>query len=80
MSGSAIVVEMKVAVAANNIEISKSTCWTHMRAALTNNGVALSPQKPGGVFLPSHIEKKIAKIARGLRARKFPVFAAEVIS
>ncbi len=51
-----------------------------MMAALTNNGVAVSPQKPGGVSLPSHIEKEVAKIVRELRARKFPVFASEVIS
>ena len=80
VSGNAVVREMQASLATLNIEISKSTCWTHLRAALTNNGVAVSPQKPGGVSLPSHIEKKIAKIVRGLRARKFPVFASDVIN
>jgi hypothetical protein len=70
---------MQATLAANNIEISKSICWTHLKAALNNNGVAVSPQKPGGASLPSHIEKKIANIDRGLRARKFPVFASEVM-
>jgi hypothetical protein len=79
VSGNAVVREMQASLATLNIEISKSTCWTHLRAALTNYGVAVSPQKPGGVLLPSHIEKKIAKIVRGLRARKFPVFASHVI-
>jgi hypothetical protein len=79
VSGNAVVKEMQVALATNDIEINKSTCWTYLRAALSNNGVAVSTQKSGGVSLPSHIEKKIAKIIRGLGARKFPVFASEII-
>ena len=50
-----------------------------MSAALSNNDVAVSPQKPGGVSLPYHVEKKFAKIVRGLRVRRFPVFASEFI-
>ena len=30
--------------------------------------------------MPSHTEKKIAKIVCGLRAMKVPIFASEVIS
>ena len=59
VSGNAVVREMQASLATFNIEISKSTCWTHLTEALTNNGVAVSPQKPGGASLPSHIEKKI---------------------
>ena len=62
MSGNAVVKEMQYGLAANDIEISKSTCWTYLRSSLSNNSVAVSPQKPGGGSLPSYIEKKIAKI------------------
>ena len=48
--------------------------------ALKNDCIGISPQKPGGVFLPSHVEKKIAAVVRGLRERKFPVFASEIMS
>jgi hypothetical protein len=61
VSGNAVVKEMQVALATNDIEISKSTCWTHLRADLSNNGIAIYPQKPGVASLPSHIEKKIAR-------------------
>ena len=71
--------EMQVDLAAKGIEICKTTCRTHVKNALNNDGIGLSPQKPGGVSLPSHIEKKIAAVVRRLRERKFPVFASEVM-
>ncbi len=71
--------EMQVDLAAKGIEICKTTCKTHVKNALNNNGIALSLQKPGGVSLPSHIEKNIAVAVRGLRERKFPVFASEIM-
>ena len=79
MSGSVVVKEIQAVLEANNMEISLTTCRVHLKAALKNGGVAVSPQKPGGASLPSHIEKKIARIVRGLRARKFPVSASEVM-
>lgn len=49
-------------VKAKGVYVSVSTCKTQIKKALGNNGKGVSPQKPGGVALPSSIEKKIAKI------------------
>ena len=69
---------MQVDLVAKGIEICKTTYKTHVKNALNNNYIGISPQKPGGVSLPSHIEKNIADVVRGLRERKFPVFASEI--
>jgi hypothetical protein len=45
-----------------------------------NNGlVGVSPQTPGGVALPSSIQKNIGKLVKNLRERKFPVFLEAVM-
>jgi len=79
ISFNTVLPEMQVDLAEKGIEICKTTCRTHVKNALNNNGIGLSPQKPGSVSLPSHIEKKIATVFRGLRERKFPVFASEIM-
>ncbi len=66
MTRSDVVKEMQATLEASDIEISLTTYWVHSKATLKNNGVAVSPQKPGGASLPSQIEKKIARIVRGL--------------
>ena len=50
-----------------------------MQRAIDNNNVAISPKKPRGFALPSHLEKKIANVVRNLRGKKFPVFKEEVL-
>jgi hypothetical protein len=61
------------------VEIAKSTCWADFLRVIDNNFVGLSPQKPGGVAMPSQLEKEIANVDRRLRERKFPVFLEEVL-
>ena len=70
---------MTQAVEARRVTVCLSTCKTQIKKALGNNGKGVSPQKPGGVALPSSIEKKIAKVVRDLRQRKFPVFPEEIM-
>jgi hypothetical protein len=79
VSDSVVVKEMQVVPEANNIEINLTTSWVYLKATLNNNGVAVSPKNPDGASLLSHIEKKIARIVRGLRSRKFHVLASEVL-
>ncbi len=51
-----------------------------MQKAIDNNFVGVSPQKPGGFVLPSHLEKRIAAVVRNLRAKKFPFSREEVLN
>jgi hypothetical protein len=64
---------------ARSVDVCKSTCRIHVKKALGNNCVVVSPQKPGGLALPSYLEKKIANCVRALRQRKFHVFPEEVL-
>jgi len=62
---------LRAALAKREFEVSESTCWTHLQKAIDNNFVDVSPQKPGGSTLPSHLEKKAAVVVRNLRAKSF---------
>jgi hypothetical protein len=70
---------MRSALAERGVDIYQSTCWTHLKIAIDNYNVGLSPQKPGGAALPLHLEKRIANVVRNLRGKKFPVFREEVL-
>ena len=61
------------------IDVHIATCQRQIKAAAKNSGFGISPQKPGGVLIPSSIEKKIAFTVKELRRRKFPVFPEEII-
>jgi hypothetical protein len=71
--------EMQESLTSAGMEVCDTSCYTHVKKTIANNGVGLSPQKPGGVALPSHIEKRVANVVRTLRARKLPVFQSEVL-
>ncbi len=71
--------EMKNALLAKGVDIHPTTCTMHIKASLNNNCVGISPQKTGGVALPSSIEKEIGKMVEVRRERDFPVFPEEVI-
>jgi len=54
-----------------------TTCYTHVKRAIANNGVAVCPQKFGGSAMPSHIEKRIANVVRKLRERKLNTYSKQ---
>ena len=79
MSINAAAKASREAFQAKGVAVCLSTCRQHILDAKNNNGIGVSPQKPGGVSLPSGIEKKVAKTVRKLRAMKFPVFPDEIM-
>ncbi len=70
---------MQAAMRVNGVDLSRSSCIRHINRALNNNCVGISPQKLGGVALPSSIEKNIGMMVKHLREKHFPVFPEEVI-
>lgn len=62
----------------HNISLSLNACKTNLLKAYDNDGVAVSPQKPGGVYIPSHIERMVAESVRYLRSKEFPVFPEDI--
>eukprot|EP00873_Tetraselmis_striata_P014248 jgi/Tetstr1/434512/TSEL_023604.t1 len=44
------------------ISIGLRTCTGHIKRAIASGGVPLTPQKPGGVFVPSSLEDRIATV------------------
>ena len=52
---------------------------TRMVVSYQQKGEAKSPQKPGGVYVPSCIEARIVTLIQGLRQRKMPVFGDDVM-
>ena len=67
--------DMKATLLALGVDIHLSTCIEHIKAAVSNNCVRISPQTPGGFFISFKIEKDVAKLVEILRKRKFPVSA-----
>ncbi len=70
---------MVASLAEEGVDIHVTTATAHIKAAQHNNCVGVSPQKPGGVLLPSHIEKNLADIVKALRQRLFPLFPDKVM-
>ena len=60
------------------IDVCFKTCQRHVKNARENGGVAVTPQKPGGCYLPSYMEKEIASAVRNLRSRDMLVFPEDV--
>eukprot|EP00873_Tetraselmis_striata_P000188 jgi/Tetstr1/420452/TSEL_011565.t1 len=61
------------------ISIGMRTCTGHIiKRAIANDGVPLTPHKPGGIFVPSSLEDRIATVVRWFRDRKHPVFPDDV--
>jgi hypothetical protein len=60
------------------ISIGMRTCTGHIKRAIANDGVPLTPQKPGGICVPSSLEDRIATVVRWFRDRKHPVFLDDV--
>jgi hypothetical protein len=79
ISMNVVAFRMMDSLRAKDIEVSKNTCITHIKNAINNGGMGISPQKTGGCALPSSIEKKIASSVIALRRLKFPVFPDEVM-
>ena len=71
--------DMKVALLALGVDIHLSTCIEHIKTVASSNCLGISPIRSGGVFIPSKIEKDVAKPVKTLRDRKFPVFTEDVI-
>eukprot|EP00873_Tetraselmis_striata_P020529 jgi/Tetstr1/440793/TSEL_029100.t1 len=44
------------------ISIGLRTCTGHIKRAITNDGVPLTPPKPRGIFVPSSLEDRIATV------------------
>ena len=74
-----VVKQMQDSLTTAGVEVCDTTCYTHVKKAIANIGIAVSPQISGGAALPSFIEKRIANIVRKLRERKLPVFQPEVL-
>ena len=62
------------------ISLGLRKCSEHVTSALSNDGVPFTPQKPGGVYVSSAIESRIAALVKHLRSRKLPVFPEDVMA
>ena len=51
---------MRDSLGDEGITVGLRQCHHHINVALENNGTAISPQKPGGVYIPYALEKSIA--------------------
>jgi len=71
--------DMKDALLDKGVDIHTSSCKRQIKQALKNNCIGLSPQKPGGVYISSKIEREVAKLVEVLRERQFPVFPEDVV-
>ena len=65
--------QMMDALRTKDVVVSRNICVTHMKTAIDNGGIGVSPQKPGGCALPSAMEKKFAASGKALKRMKFPV-------
>jgi hypothetical protein len=52
-----VVKQMQESLTTASVEVCDTTCSTHVKKAISNKGLAVSPQIPGDAALPSHIEK-----------------------
>ena len=55
----------------NGVNLSIVSCTRQFAKAINNGCVGVSPQKSGGVALPSSIEKSIGQMVKYLRERRF---------
>jgi hypothetical protein len=62
-----------------SVKLHEDTCRRQIKSAIDNNYVGASPQKTGGVAIPSHIEESIAQTVKALWEKKLPVFPDDVI-
>lgn len=69
---------MRAALAEQGIQIGLRRCQHYITMAKENDGKAISPQRPGGVFLPAGLEREIASTVKWFRERKMPVFPEDV--
>jgi hypothetical protein len=69
---------MSESLAEQGISVSARTCQKHLGTTVTNDGVLISPQAQGGVYVPSALEEFITEGVRWFRARKLPVFSEDV--
>ena len=60
------------------ISISSRHCYRLVKQCRAT-GTIPSPQKPGGVFVPSYIEDRVVRLIIGLRHKKLPVFGDDVM-
>ena len=62
------------------ISLGLTRCKYKIKESLANEDTPVTPQKTGGVFVPSSAEIRLAAMVKKLRERKFPVFLEDVIS
>ena len=70
--------QMSADLAEQQVTLSTKQCTRYINTAINNNGTAISPQRRGGVYVPSTLEKAIAGSVKWFRDRKMPVFPDEV--
>lgn len=70
---------MQASLASQGITIGLTMCKKRVSSAVSSDGRVCSPQKPGGCYVPSAIEARIAEPVRLLRAKKFPVFPEDIM-
>ena len=78
-SKNAAALSYQAAVAGEGVTICHQTCLNHINKALENGGTVITPQKVGGVVLPTALERRLAETVKVYRERKFPVFPEFVI-
>ncbi len=71
--------DLKAALIDKGVDIHFSSCKRQINRALGNNCIGISPQKPGGAYICSNIEKEVARYVESLKARNFLVFPGDVI-
>jgi hypothetical protein len=62
-----------------NMSPSLSWCRKSMKDAL-DTGKIVSPQKPGGVYIPTNLEVRIISVIKRVRQQKLHVFPHDVMS
>jgi hypothetical protein len=69
---------MSESLGEQGVSVSARTCKKHHGTTVANDGVPISHQSLGGVYVPSAIEESIAEVVRRFRAQELPVFPEDV--
>lgn len=63
------------ALGERGISLGRNSCIAYIKQSVDRGGgMPDTPQKPGGVYVPFNLERRLAEVVKVLRDKKFPVF------
>jgi len=72
LSMNVTVLQMVDALRAKDVVLSRNTCVAHIKTAIDNGGIGMSPQNPVDCALPSAMKERFSASVKALRRMKFP--------